>query len=135
MPEQLLDDDTVLFFISFRFYIKFLTARSIKFSTFHLTDSYIIFTLKMESISKNTIVGLKMTVKSGLERIFLKFLHVKAIFFKFILLTSFEENHKFRNKNNHLPTQSKECARILTLRVKVHPGELWVSKQRVHIVQ
>ena len=81
MPEQLLDDDTVLFFISFRFYIKFLTARSIKFSTFHLTDSYIIFTLKMESISKNTIVGLKMTVKSGLEKIFLKFLHSEDVFF------------------------------------------------------
>ena len=32
-----------------------------------LTDSYIIFTLKMESVSKNTIFGLKMMVKSGLE--------------------------------------------------------------------
>ena len=28
----------------------------------------------------------------------------------------------------------KECVRILDLRVQVHPGELWVSKQRVHIV-
>ena len=28
----------------------------------------------------------------------------------------------------------KECVRNLDLRVQVHPGELWVSKQRVHIV-
>ena len=27
----------------------------------------------------------------------------------------------------------RECVRILNLRVQVHPGELWVSKQRVHI--
>ena len=33
----------------------------------YLTDSYIIFTLKMQSVSKNTIFGLKMMVKSGLE--------------------------------------------------------------------
>ena len=28
----------------------------------------------------------------------------------------------------------KECVRNLDLRVQVHPGDLWVSKQRVHIV-
>ena len=28
----------------------------------------------------------------------------------------------------------RECVRILDLRVQVHPGEIWVSKQRVHIV-
>ena len=44
--------------------------------------------------------GLKM--KSGIEKIFLKFLHAEAIFFLFISLTNFEENHKFSNKNNHL---------------------------------
>ena len=47
----------------------------------YLTDSYIVFTLKMESVSKNTIFGLKMIVKSGLEKIFLKFLHAEVIFF------------------------------------------------------
>ena len=30
----------------------------------------VVFTLKMESVSKNTIFGLKMMVKSGLENIF-----------------------------------------------------------------
>ena len=52
----------------------------------YLTDSYIIFTLKMESVSKIKFFGLKMMVKSGLEKIFLKFLHAEAIFFYFILL-------------------------------------------------
>ena len=33
------------------------------FNTFYLTDSYIVFTLKMESVLKNTIFGLKMMVK------------------------------------------------------------------------
>ena len=28
----------------------------------------------------------------------------------------------------------RECVRNLDLRVQVHPGELWVSKQQVHIV-
>jgi hypothetical protein len=28
----------------------------------------------------------------------------------------------------------RECVRNLDLQVQVHPGELWVSKQRVHIV-
>ena len=54
------------------------------FTTSYLTDSYIIFTLKMESESKITIFGLKMMVKSGLEKIFLKFLH--ALTMPFLLL-------------------------------------------------
>ena len=44
-------------------------------NTSYLTDSYICFTLKMESVSKNTIFGLKMMVKSGLEKFILKSLH------------------------------------------------------------
>ena len=39
-------------------------------NTSYLTDSYIIFTLKMESESKITIFGLKMMVKSGLKTYF-----------------------------------------------------------------
>ena len=41
-------------------------------NTSYLTDSYIIFTLKMESVSKITIFGLKMMVKSGIEKSILK---------------------------------------------------------------
>ena len=44
-------------------------------NTSYLTDSYIGFTLKMESVTKNTIFGLKMMVKSGLEKFILKSLH------------------------------------------------------------
>ena len=43
--------------------------------TSYLTDSYIGFTLKMESVNKNTIFGLKMMVKSGLVKFILKSLH------------------------------------------------------------
>ena len=56
------------------------TLGQLDLNTSYLTDSYIVFTLKMESVSKNTIFGLKMMVKSGLEKIFLKFLHASAIF-------------------------------------------------------
>ena len=66
-------------------------------NTSYLTDSYIMFTLKMESVSKNTIFGLKMMVKSGLEKIFLKFLHAGDYF---SLLHKSVQNHKFSNKNN-----------------------------------
>ena len=66
----------------------------------YLTDSYIVFTLKMESVSKNAIFGQKMMVKSGLEKLFLKFLHVGDYF---LLLHKSGQNHKFSNKNNHLP--------------------------------
>ena len=51
-----------------------------KLNTSYLTDSYIVFTLKMESATKSIIFGLKMMVKSGLEKIFMKFLHAQAIF-------------------------------------------------------
>ena len=44
-------------------------------NTSYLTDSYIVCTLKMESVSKNTIFGQKMMVKSGLEKFILKSLH------------------------------------------------------------
>ena len=59
-----------------------------KINTSYLTESYIVFTLKMESISKNTIFGLKMMVKSGLEKIFLKFLHAGDYFIKVPKITN-----------------------------------------------
>ena len=57
------------------------------------------FTLKIESVYKITIFGLKMMVKSGLEKKNLKFLNAEAIFFKFILLHKNEDFCKFSNKN------------------------------------
>jgi hypothetical protein len=38
----------------------------------------IVYVLKMEYVSKINIFGLKMMVKSGLEKIFLKFLHAQT---------------------------------------------------------
>ena len=69
-------------------------------NTSNLTGSYMGFTLKMESVSKNIIFGLKMKVKSGIEKIFLKFLHAGDYF---SLLHKSVQNHKFSYKNNHLP--------------------------------
>ena len=60
-------------------------------NTSYLTDSYIGFILKMESVSKNTSFGLKMMVKSGLEKIFSKFLHAGDYF---LLLHKSAQNHK-----------------------------------------
>ena len=37
-----------------------------------------VYVLKMEYVSKINIFGLKMMVKSGLEKIFLKFLHAHS---------------------------------------------------------
>ena len=50
----------------------------------YLTGLDIFFTLKLESVPKITIFGLKMMVKSGLEKKFLKFLH--ALTMSFLLL-------------------------------------------------
>ena len=50
----------------------------IQFNTSYLTDLYIVFTLKMESVFKNTIFGLKM-----MEKIILKSLH------EFVILGTF----------------------------------------------
>ena len=47
-----------------------------------------VYVLKMEYLSKIYIFGLKSMVKSGLEKIFLKFLPVLTIFItEFVLLT------------------------------------------------
>ena len=63
---------------------------------YNLTGSNIGFTLKIESVTKNTIFGLKMMVKSGLEKIFFKFLHAGDYF---PVLNESAQNHKFSNKN------------------------------------
>ena len=51
----------------------------------------------MESESKITIFGLKVMVKSGLEKIFLKFLHALTMSF---LLLNFDQKYKLSNKND-----------------------------------
>ena len=53
-----------------------------------------VYVLKMEYVSEIDIFGPTMMVKSGLEKIFLKFLHAGDYFHKSA------QNHKFSNKNN-----------------------------------
>ena len=65
-----------------------------------MTDSFIGFNLKMESLPKNTIFIIKMMLKRGLEKIFLKFLHAGDYF---PLLHKSAQNHKFSNENNYHP--------------------------------
>ena len=53
--------------------------------------------VKMEYGWNITILDLKMMVQSGLEKIFLKFLHAGDYF---LLLHKSDQNHKFSNKND-----------------------------------
>ena len=69
------------------------------------------------------------------REIFLIFLHAGAIFFKFILLTSFEENHKFSNKNNNLPAWRKIRNSVTTVRAKILPLFQFEGKTDVWICQ
>ena len=48
--------------------------------TQYMRNPDIVYILKMEYVSKINIFGLKMMVKSGLEKIFLKFLHAQGLF-------------------------------------------------------
>ena len=65
-------------------------------NTQNMTNPTIVSPVKMEYGWSFSISGLKTMVKSGLEKIFLKFLHVGDYF-------ASAKNHKFRNKNNYLP--------------------------------
>jgi hypothetical protein len=46
-----------------------------------MRNSNLVYVPKMEYVHKVNIFGLKMMVKSGLEKIILKFLHAEAIFY------------------------------------------------------
>ena len=43
-----------------------------------MTNSTFVCPVKIEYVTKNNIFGLKMMMKSGLEKIILKFLHAQA---------------------------------------------------------
>jgi hypothetical protein len=49
-------------------------------NTQNMRNSNLVYVPKMEYVHKVNIFGLKMMVKSGLEKIILKFLHAEAIF-------------------------------------------------------
>ena len=57
-----------------------------------MTNSPLVSPVKMEYGLNLSISGLKMMMKSGLEKIFLKFLHVLTMSF---LLMNFDQKYKF----------------------------------------
>ena len=60
-------------------------------NTSYSTDSYIVFTFKMESVSKNTIFGLKMMVKWSRKNLFVILPCGKIVIFitEFVILGTF----------------------------------------------
>ena len=52
-----------------------------QFNTQNMRNSNLVYVPKMEYVHKVNIFGLKMMVKSGLEKVILKFLHAEAIFY------------------------------------------------------
>ena len=61
---------------SFKYMDKIHRILAIKhFNTQYIRNSDMVNVLKMEYVSKIDVFGLKMLVKRGLEKIFLKFLH------------------------------------------------------------
>ena len=56
-----------------------------------MTNPTIVSPVKMEYVWNFSISGLKMMVKSGLEKIFLKFLYAQAIFYEMNLPQRKEE--------------------------------------------
>ena len=66
-------------------------------NTQNTTNPKIVYPVNMEYGWNFSISGLKMMVKSGLEKIFLKFLHALTMSF---LLLNFDQKYKFSNKNN-----------------------------------
>ena len=68
-------------------------------STQYMRNLDFIYVLKMKFGSEMNIFGLKITVKSGLEKIFLTFLRAQSLFWTyFIKGRIFALNHKFCNK-------------------------------------
>ena len=60
-------------------------------NTQYVTNPTIVYPVKMEYGWNFSISGLKMMVKSGLQKIFLKFLHSQAIFYEMNLTHRKEE--------------------------------------------
>ena len=57
------------------------TQDMVDINTQYMTNSTLVSPVKIEYVTKNNIFGLKMMMKSGLEKNILKFLHAQAIFY------------------------------------------------------
>ena len=85
---------------------KFITCFSRILNTLYMTNSTLVSPVKVEYEWNFSISGLKMMVKSGLGKIFLKFLHALTMSFS---LLNFDQKHKFSNKNNMVSAWRKDC--------------------------
>ena len=56
------------------------------FNTQYVTNSTLVYPVNIEYVTKNNIFGLKMMVKSGIAKIFLKFLPAHTMSFLFLIL-------------------------------------------------
>ena len=97
-----IDDDTPLYVSIDHHHGLCLEARY-EFELSRLTwlNHTLFFTLKMESVSKYSILGLKMMVKSGIDF----FLIPPCGRLYFPLFHKSAQNHKFSNENNYLPSR------------------------------
>ena len=71
--------------------------------TQYMKNLTIVYPVKMEYVWNFSISDQKMMVKSGLENLFLKFLHLKPFSIKWINLIeskNFDQKYKFGNKND-----------------------------------
>ena len=59
---------------------------------------------------------------------------IKSVYVKDFLISTKVRLKRGEHLHGEEPISSEPTFRNLDLRVQVHPGELWFSKQRVHIV-
>ena len=69
-----------IFLIDFLSFPKVNFRVKTSFNKQYMRNPDMVYVLKMEYVSKINIFGLKLMVKSGLEKIFLKFLHAQDPF-------------------------------------------------------
>ena len=77
-----------------------------------MTNSTLVSPVKKEYATKNNIFGLKMTVKSGLEKNILKFLRAQSLFWKIFFSSSVFNVHI---KKPHNPNSFKWLVLFLDL--------------------
>ena len=76
-------------------------------NTQYMTNSTLVFPVKMEYVTKINIFGLKMMMKSGLEKIILKFFHALTDYHvisitEFVLLTKTSHFYEVSHNGEHM---------------------------------
>ena len=110
-------------------------------NTLYMTNSTLVSPVKMEYEWNFSISGLKMMMKSGLGKTFLKNLHALTMSF---LLANFDQKYKFSNKNdmvstwrnfkNIFPTRPLFIIIFRPEMLKFHPHSILTGDTRVEFV-